>query len=314
VEDRGVLSRRHLIAALGGAVATSGAVALLAHRGGRPASGRSSASRTALPPPSGATPRDDLEVREWRFGTRRALALIPKGLAPGVRLPLLVALHGRGEADDARTGSRAWLDHYDLATAYRAVRTPPFDRKAIGRHAREERLVEIEAALGARPFEGLVVACPSLEPDLGGLGYEGYARFLESELLPKLRAETPILGTARTTGIDGVSLGGITALRIGAARPDLFHAIGGLQPAILETTSEGPVHEALAKGLADRPLRLLTTDDDGYRPQVLATSKALEQRGIAHTLIVDGGVHDVAFLRAIGGIEMLYFHDRALRA
>ncbi|MGZ3418085.1 MAG: alpha/beta hydrolase [Polyangiales bacterium] len=302
-----MLDRRQAIAlAIFGAAAFTGGVAI----GRRP-------RRRLLGAPTSKDPRGDLDVREWTFATpdgeRRVVVIVPRPLAPDAKLPLLIALHGRGEADSPRVGAHAWLDTYGLDVAYRTLRTPPIDRAHTAGLARPARLAELDATLGRDPFDGLVVACPSIDPDIGGRGYDRYARFLGEQLLPRLRAETPIIGTARTTGIDGVSLGGISALRVGAARPDLFHAVGGIQPAIMESPSEGHVVDVLARELRGRPLRLLTTDDDAYRDQVVWTSKTLAARGVAHELVVTGGLHDAAFLRAVGALELLYFHDRVLR-
>ena len=51
-------------------------------------------------------------------------------------------------------------------------------------------------------------------------------------MLPRVRRETPALSRPETTGIDGVSLGGALALRIGFYNPKSFGALGALQPAI----------------------------------------------------------------------------------
>ncbi|MBK7400477.1 MAG: esterase [Myxococcales bacterium] len=268
---------------------------------------------TPLPP---GGPRD-LEVLDWTFptpdGERRVVVLVPRPLPAGQKLPLLVALHGRGETASPRAGAYGWLESYRLDRSYAALRSPPLTAELFEGFVRQDRLARLNADLTARAFGGLVVACPALPPEIGGGMYDRYASFLADALLPRLRKETPILGTKESTGIDGVSLGGISALRMGISRPDLFGAIGALQPAIIEDPAEGHVVDAIVKGLGGRPLRLVTSDEDVYYPAVTKASARLTELGVSHQLLVTMGPHDYVWNRGPGGIEMLLYHDRALR-
>ena len=268
---------------------------------------------TPLPP---GGPRD-LEVLDWTFptpdGERRVVVLVPRPLPAGQKLPLLVALHGRGETASPRAGAYGWLESYRLDRSYAALRSPPLTAEPFEGFVRQDRLARLNADLTARAFGGLVVACPALPPEIGGAMYDRYASFLGDALLPRLRKETPVIGTKESTGIDGVSLGGISALRMGISRPDLFGVIGALQPAIIEDPPEGHVVDAIVKGLAGRPLRLVTSDDDYYYPAVTKASARLTELRVSHQLLVTMGPHDYAWNRGPGGIEMLLYHDRVLR-
>jgi len=60
-------------------------------------------------------------------------------------------------------------------------------------------------------------------------------------------------------------------------------------------------------------IRLLGTRSDRLTRDINALDAAMTARGIAHDLRVVEGPHDYIFNRGAGGVEMLLFHDRALR-
>ncbi len=93
-------------------------------------------------------------------GAQRATLLVPRHLAPGARVRLLVALHGLGEAHDPALGVRAWPELYGLRSAYdRLVRAPITPLGTRGEWT-PERLGEVNQSLAAAPFRGVAVACP----------------------------------------------------------------------------------------------------------------------------------------------------------
>lgn len=262
-------------------------------------------------------PSEQVDLLDWRFpnarfGELRCVVVVPKPLVG--RLPLLVALHGRGETVDARTGAFAFVERYGLLEALALLRRPGLVPSTFATHARPARLVALDRALALAPLSGVVVACPSVPSDLGGAAYQDYAKFLADQLLPKLRMQVAVASSTRATGIDGVSLGGIAALRLGMARPDLFGAVAAMQPAIIDDPPEGHIREPIAQRLGARRMRLMTTDDDVYRASVVATSEWLRARNVAHELLVTPGAHDAAFLANLGCTEMLAWHDVVLRA
>lgn len=272
----------------------------------------------SLPPPA-ADPRADLDVREWDLSEgdveRRCTVIVPKPLPQGLKLPLLVALHGMGETVSAKKGANGWLDSYKLDRALHRLRKPPLNEQDFEGFVTGERLAQIDRELAVRAFGGLVVACPYLPREIGtnDLPYDVYAKWLGDKLLPKLRAETPVFDTPTSTGIDGVSLGGITALRIGLAHPELFGAVGALQPAVNDTDVAESLADTIATTLGARPLRIVTSADDAYRATLEALHDKLVARKVPHEFFVAEGPHDYAWNQGPGGIEMLLWHDRVQR-
>jgi enterochelin esterase-like enzyme len=165
----------------------------------------------------------------------------------------------------------------------------------------------------------LIVVCPYLPDALHGDRAlddgRKLAAFIADELLPRVYRETPAIGTAETTGIDGVSLGGRAALFAGFARPDAFGVVAALQPAIDQ--AEAGALSDLAKSARSRNpklvLRLLSSSDDYFLEATDALSRALTAKGVEHRFDVVVGPHSYEFNRGPGVYEMLLFHDRALR-
>ena len=257
----------------------------------------------------------DLGAQPW--GAARAAVVIPTWGTPGQRFPVLVALHGRGEAlKPAAEGALGWPRDYAMVHAIDRLRAPPLVSQDYLGFVTPARLAAQNADLAARPFAGLVVACPYL-PDLRPApagAVSAYGRFLTDVLLPKVRSETPALAAPESTGIDGVSLGGVVALRIGLTSPDVFGAVGGIQPAVQE--GQNAEWTAMAQAArARRPglgLRLLTSRDDYFRDAILGISQRWLAAGVTHELADVPGPHDYVFNRGTGSIELLLWHDRAL--
>jgi hypothetical protein len=265
---------------------------------------------------------NSVRTLEWDFGPRpwgraRAAVVVPTWGGPNVRFPVLVALHGRGEAvKTPQEGALGWPRDYAMVRAYDRLRSPPlsaFDYEGL---ADTHRMADTNAALATRPFGGLIVACPWL-PDVrsattGDVG--ACARFILEDLLPRVRRETNALAAPEAPGIDGVSLGGAIALRVGLTSPASFGAVGGIQAAL----SEGQTQEwtALAESArAARPglkLRLLTSHEDYFHDAIVNLSRAWHTAGVAHDFADVPGPHDYVFNRGPGSIELLFWHDRAL--
>ena len=108
-----------------------------------------------------------------------------------------------------------------------------------------------------------------------------YTRFVIETLLPRVRAETPAIATADATGIDGVSLGGAEALRIGLGHAESFGAVGGIQPAVSDLPSAD--WTAMAQAARSRrpglKLRLLTSHDDYFHESVDRRLARVGRRG-----------------------------------
>jgi enterochelin esterase-like enzyme len=271
------------------------------------------------PAPSSSAPpgpRGALDIRDWSFdGDRRAVVLVPKDVAVGTKLPVLVALHGMGETTSAERGAHGWLDDYDLDRAIDRLRHPPLVAADFQALVTPERLAQINGELATRGYQGLIVVCPYLPKEIGtnDLPYDVYAKWLGEVLLPRVRKETPAEGGATNTGIDGVSLGGITALRIGLARADLFGVVGALQPAVNDLDIADALADSLQQGLNGRPLRVVTSKEDAYRETLEGLHAKLDARKVPHEFLVSEGPHDYIWNKGPGAIEMLLFHDRAQR-
>jgi len=274
---------------------------------------------------SGSTPTPtstNVRLLEWDLGAQswgqaRATVVVPTWGGSDARFPVLVALHGRGEAlKPPAEGALGWPRDYALVRAFDRMRAPPLVAADFEGLADPARMAEINGALARRPFGGLIVVCPWL-PDVHPAStgdIAPYARFVTEVLLPKVRAETPALARPESTGLDGVSLGGVVALRIGLTAPDTFGAVGGIQPAF--GSGQGADWTTLALAArARRPalkLRLLTSREDYFREAILSVSRAWSAAGVAHDFGDVPGPHDYVFNRGPGSIELLFWHDRML--
>jgi hypothetical protein len=247
------------------------------------------------------------------------VVLIPERLQSD-RFPVLIAMHGRGETlKGAERGARGWVDDYKLGRAVTRLARPPLAEGDFEGFVEQARLASLNTALGREPYGGLIVACP-YTPDV--LGREEpfsqaplLAGFLLDTLLRKIRSDTPAIATPEATGIDGVSLGGRAAIAVGLFRPEEFGSVAGLQAAF-DPENTGDFVARAERALAKNPrlrLRLLTSTEDYYLTVMRRFHSALERKGVRHDFLVVPGPHDYAFNRGPGSIEMLVFHDRALR-
>jgi hypothetical protein len=258
----------------------------------------------------------DLGMQPW--GQARAVVVVPAWAPPDTRFPVVVALHGRGEAMKAPAeGAMGWPRDYALVRAIDRLHAPPLHESDYEGLVEPARLIETNNALKRRPFGGVIVVCPWL-PDVRPAAtgdIAPYAQFVLSTLLPRVRRDTPALASPESTGIDGVSLGGIIAMRIGLGTPEAFGAVGGIQPALAEDQTAEWSAMALA-ARARHPalkLRLATSQFDYFRDPILALTRGWHGAGIAHDFVDLPGPHDYVFNRGPGSIELLLWHDRALR-
>jgi enterochelin esterase-like enzyme len=242
------------------------------------------------------------------------------GATKAAPLPVLVAFHGRGESlKGFKRGARGWIDDYALGTAVARLAVPPLTAKDFGGFVTDTRLKRLNDAIAERPYRGLIVVCPYLPDVLRAnraleQGRE-LARFVADELLPKVYRDMPAVGTARTTSVDGVSLGGRASLLVGLLRPDAFGTVAALQPA-LDNEEAGFFADLAQKARARNDalrLRILTSDGDYFLEPVTLFDHALTSRAVPHQLDVVTGPHSYEFNRGPGVYEMLLFHDRALR-
>ncbi|MBM4358751.1 MAG: hypothetical protein FJ096_11670 [Deltaproteobacteria bacterium] len=296
------MSRRSLLVGVAGLVATR--------------------SVRAAEPAASAYEIRDIVVSGRRATGRRFTLLVPRHVEGPV--PLLVALHGKGETIDEKLGVYAWLERYGLGTSYERLLRPPVApveaRGSRTPHWKPERLREVNDALAARPFGGLAVACP-FTPDAFNIGarkafLDDYAAWLVDEVVPRARRELAILEGSAHVGVDGVSLGGYVSIEVFLRQAAHFGAWGTLQGAINKYAAP-----AYAKSLADvlarvgpRRLHIETSLGDVYLEDNEALSAKLRKLGVDHDFVAPPGAHNQPFLRDSGTLEMLLWHDRALRA
>ncbi len=251
---------------------------------------------------------------EPQFG-RRCVLLLPRHLGAGERAPLLVLLHGRGEADDPKTGARAWVERYGLAAAYERLRRAPVTRRSRRGEWTDARLNEVNASLAARPFGGCVVACP-FTPNVfasrpSGAMLDDYALWLTESLIPLVQREAPV-APDRLPSLDGCSMGGAVGLEVFLRHPERFGAWGGVQAAFGERRAAGHA-ERLSAALdraGPRPIHLLTSTGDAFLRGNRSLATALAARRVEHELRVLPGPHDQPWLREAGTLEMLLWHER----
>jgi enterochelin esterase-like enzyme len=265
------------------------------------------------------------DVLDWKFPSdaevaRRALVLVPRGLPEGKRASVLVLLHGLGETSSDALGVHAWVDRYGLLTSHARLSHPPVAMEKARGDLTAERASAIDDELRARSFDGRIVfVCPFV-PNLSRLpeperALDRFASFIADVLLPKVRAETPADRAASRTGIDGCSLGGRVALEVFVQKPELFGVWGGVQAALGEA-SAGLWADRIAEALrtaGPRRLHVETSRGDPFRAANVALARELGRRGVAHDFAILPGPHDQPWLREVGTLEMLLWHDRALQ-
>lgn len=262
--------------------------------------------------------RGQVKTETWTLpGDGRAVAIVPAWTSPDEKLPMLFTLHGRGEAHKGPSlGVMGWPKDYALLRAIERVCAPPLTVNDFEGMVEPKRLAMHNDALGRRSFAGLVIVCP-YSPDVDlrkPKEIRAYSEYFMGTVLPKAKRELPVLGTPPSIGIDGVSLGGALALRIGLGNADAFGTVGSLQAAIGED-QVGDFTDLARAARTKNPrvlLRLLTSDKDYFRKAIGSTSAAWRAAGVAHDFDEVPGVHDYPFNRGPGALEMLLWHDRLL--
>jgi hypothetical protein len=322
-----VITRRGLLAfGLGvacsrkevGAPTSLGAPAARAPVAAATGSARSDPLPSPVAAPDATAPRGPTLV-DWDLGAHGHAVALVSPIEPGTKVPLVIALHGRGEALKGPVrGPYGWPRDYALERAIGRITKPPLTAEDFERLVDGERLGAINARLARRPFGGLAVVCPFL-PDFDWSHpptelVTSYARFLVDELIPRARQELPVIATAAATGIDGVSLGGAMGLRVGLRFAEHFGAVGSLQCAL----TSGNVDELVQMAKAARrknpalALRVATSKEDGFGNSNRALSRALTAAAVEHGFEDHLGPHDYIWNRGPGSYELLLFQDSAL--
>jgi len=261
----------------------------------------------------------DLVLEGDKRIARRALVLAPTHVPAGTQLPVLVLLHGLGETGNERLGIHAWGDRYGLVRCYERLRRPPVQKLfPKQRWFSDEHLSRINAELEARPLRGLVLVCP-VTPNPHKVGpaartLDRYADWIEDTLLPAVRKKVSCLEGAENTGLDGCSLGGYVGMEVFLRKPKLFGTFGGVQSAF-----NVPAAHRYAKRIAEivaevgpRAVHMETSSQDPFRKANQALVTKLTELGVPAKLSLIPGPHNQPWLREVGTLEMLHWHDRHL--
>jgi len=274
----------------------------------------------AQPAALGPARASSLETRELSVPgaaerLKRVLVVLPVGAAPD-SLPILVLLHGLGETRQPRLGMRAWHDLYGLpeALGMLARAEPP----ARSRYLSEDELAALatEVQRGARGK--LCLVCPFM-PNFGGPSVprselHTYAGWLARELIPAVRAAVPeARREPRASGIAGVSLGGWTALEAFLRHPDAYSTLGMVQGAFGVPFAPTFAQRA-AEVAARKRIYVATSSSDPYQKPNQIFARALQERQIDVSYVERKGPHNQDWLRQIGTLDLLLWHERALNA
>lgn len=247
---------------------------------------------------------------------RRVRLLLPVRRGSTEPLPLLILLHGLGETGNEQAGLDAWSERYGLVSAYERLLRPPVARTlAKARYLTDEQLESLNATLETRPFSGMAIACPVTpnvyrQPSVPR-ALDEYADWIGSTVVPGIRNAAGIEAGRQAVSIDGCSLGGFMALEIYLRRPDLFGGVGMVQGAI--GVGSAAAYAARIRRAAEScdntVVRLGTSTLDPYLKANRAFSNELSKRGVVHTLTISPGPHDQPWLREVGTLTMLHWHD-----
>jgi pimeloyl-ACP methyl ester carboxylesterase len=267
-------------------------------------------------PGSAELVQHDLTLQGDRKIARRALLLLPKH---GTTDRLLVLLHGLGEAGNETLGIHAWGERYGLVTSYDRLRSPPIDRTlSRQRYLTDDHLAQLNATLSQQPFRGLGLLCPvTPNPYRAGSArqvLDRYADWIDQTLLPEAATHLGMGLDSIRVGIDGCSMGGYVAIEVFLRKPGRFRTLGGVQAAIGTTTAERYARQLAEtiRRVGPRSLRFGTSSGDPYRASNQALCRHLGSLGVPAELSLLPGPHSQPWLREIGTLDMLLWHDRQI--
>lgn len=258
----------------------------------------------------------DVEAGNAKSVARQARVLLPPETA--ARRRVLILLHGRGEASNPRLGLRAWPELYGLVETDARLRrgevAPTLAGDEVG-YTPRERLAELQAELEAKPYVGMVFVCPvtpnpAAQPNRERF-FDAYADWLTEELIPAVRREVP---EASSFALDGCSMGGPIALETFLRKPRSFSQVGMVQAAFGPFRAPGyakRVREVLGR-VGSKPVGLLTSSRDDFLEGNQALARELQGRDVRVTLTVARGPHNQPFLRQIGTLLAVRWHDLRL--
>ncbi|MFT5430124.1 MAG: hypothetical protein ACI9OJ_000797, partial [Myxococcota bacterium] len=245
-------------------------------------------------------------VSRHRVGSGPIVVVRP---AEGGPFPVVYALAGLGEMVRGPKASAAgWVERYGLVQAMCAVSSPALSTADFGGLVQGKQLYSYQQRLKAG-FGGLVIVSPGAPRKMGAR----FRKHLFDEVIPWAESSLPVKAGTAFRGIDGISLGGRHALRLGFSRPDQFRSLGTEQASVKGLWSF--VRKAVrdAKPAVQGPvINLLSSHRDGYRHQIKRFAGRLRGLGLMVRHYETPGAHNKRFAKGPGAIDMLLFHDSVL--
>lgn len=229
------------------------------------------------------------------------------------RYPTVLAMAGLGESVRGnKAGAWGWVEKYGVVPAMAALHRGQLTKDDFQGLVKDDALARYNAVLAKEPYRGVILVCP-YPPNLnrGIRQLDKYERFWFDELMPHVDAN---LRTTGQWGLGGISLGGLTAKHVGFKYPEKFAAISS-QQASVKRSRPRLVRMAKEKleALKATRVNIATSHRDGYRDALRQFHEDLDGVGLPHRFVILRGAHNKAFVKGPGSLEILLFHDRALR-
>ena len=247
-----------------------------------------------------------VRVEGHKVAGQPVVVVLPPGDGPW---PVVYALSGLGEmVRGRRAAAWGWVEKYGLVAAMEAAHRQRLSIQDFQGLVDGQQLAEYNRR--ARSYRGVVVVCPAVPRKLT----DRFVRHLMGEVIPWAERKLPIMKGARHRGVDGISLGGRHALKIGFDYASDFRTLGTEQAAARRL--RGRLAKALSRwkgGAKSGPfVNLLTSHQDPYRSVVEALAGWMRREGVRVRFQKTAGRHDKRFVKGPGAIDMLLFHDRLL--
>jgi pimeloyl-ACP methyl ester carboxylesterase len=260
-----------------------------------------------------------LAASDAPFGGRVPV-LVPRSVPSGTSLPLVIALHGLGEAQDPVLAAKAWPALYGLLDAAERLASPPLAPRGKRGDLTVEHAATINRDLSSRPHAGVLVACPFTPNPSRARDREAhlqrYATWIRGTVVVRAREQLPALSGANATHLAGCSMGGAVALEVAERCRGSFASLALVQSAHGAHRNATYATNARTAGPAGGSLAtlVLTSAGDPFRERNVALGKELARAGVPHDVVVLPGPHDQPWLREAGTPTLLHWLDRRPRA
>ncbi len=237
---------------------------------------------------------------------------VPRGLAPGEKRPLVVLLGGGQHAKEPpASGAWGWWSDFHLAEIDAALRRGALTAADLRTGVDEATVTTFNRELAAHPYRGCVIATPWLlgrQTDIRPHGAKNGP--LLRAVLERLLAELPVIGTRETTGLGGVSVGGMWALYHGPQLADLCGTLVAAQPYTHEL--ERLLRKAIKGRKQPQRMRIIAARSDFLHDKNAAFVEQLRKDHVDVEYTDYPGKHDADFAGGAGGVDMMMAFERAL--